>query len=257
MTLKPIAPLLFLTQCLFHVLQIFRVLVFAPSAHLPLWFSDPSSSWPHATVHTQVCLSSSEVGSGNWVVSDEPRVSSLSICQAHRLFCLYRQAAALHSAWAAGDQMLWQETPDRSVQQVHCPTTESTKLEIHSVKADLDKGNRTASWTSMPVGWRNDHKLHLGHQDFKPRGLHHCRFKWTIWILNNLHWVRIKQFSKPLSNSVFQVLECTEVMWSELFSPYFPAMFLYEADNWIRVQGLRNYYKVTECQHYPSMALSS
>lgn len=110
MTLKPIAPLLFLTQCLFHVLQIFRVLVFAPSAHLPLWFSDPSSSWPHATVHTQVCLSSSEVGSGNWVVSDEPRVSSLSICQAHRLFCLYRQAAALHSAWAAGDQMLWQET---------------------------------------------------------------------------------------------------------------------------------------------------
>lgn len=102
--------------------------------------------------------------------------------------------------------------PDRSVQQVHCPTTESTKLEIHSVKADLDKGNRTASWTSMPVGWRNDHKLHLGHQDFKPRGLHHCRFKWTIWILNNLHWVRIKQFSKPLSNSVFQVLECTEVM---------------------------------------------
>lgn len=108
--------------------------------------------------------------------------------------------------------MLWQESPDRSVQQVHCPTTESTKLEIHSVKADLDKGNRTASWTSMPVGWRNDHKLHLGHQDFKPRGLHHCRFKWTIWILNNLHWVRIKQFSKPLSNSVFQVLECTEVM---------------------------------------------
>lgn len=108
--------------------------------------------------------------------------------------------------------MLWQETPDRSVQQVHCPTTESTKLEIHTVKADLDKRNRTVSWTSMPVGWRNDHKLHLGHQDFKPRGLHQCRFKWTIWILNNLHWVRIKQFSKPLSNSVFQVLECTEEM---------------------------------------------
>ena len=64
-----------------------------------------------------------------------------------------------------------------------------------------------------------DHKLHLGHQDFKPRGLHQCRFKWTIWILNNLHWVRIKQFSKPLSNSVFQVLECTEEMWSELFPP--------------------------------------
>ena len=147
-------------------------------------------------------LSSSELGSRNWVVSDEPHVSSPSVCQAHRLFCLYRQVAALHSAWAAGDQMLWQETPDRSVQQVHCPTTQSTKLEIHSVKADLDKRNRTASWTSMPMGWRNDHKLHLGHHDFKPRGLHHCRFKWTIWILNNLHWVRIKQFSKSLSNSV-------------------------------------------------------
>lgn len=191
-------------------------------------------------------------------MSNGPHVSSPSICQAHRLFCLYIQAAALHSAWAAGDQMLWQETPDRSVPASPLPYNQVYyKTGDSHCKSRLRQEKQDSSWTSMPVGWRNDHKLHLGHQDFKPRGLHQCRFKWTIWILNNLHWVRIKQFSKPLSTLCSKYLNV-----QRRCDLNFPPAHIFQLCSYLKQttgsgKQLRNYYKKSECPHYPSMALSS
>ena len=136
-----------------------------------------------------------------------------------------RQAASAHWAWAAlVIKRCGRKTSDKSVEQVHHPTAEFTTLElqvtlawiwIRSVKADRDHRNGRASWTWVPVSWGSWPGSASGTTWF-----HTERFTSSRILLDHVHRVRIRPFGKPLSSSMFQVLECTLEMWFEFLSPH-------------------------------------